>query len=118
MKNRRFGFDVLAVLSIATLVMGGPLASATTLLCPVWQTGPVFGNTLRDGTGIAAIEIITRTAPIPHLFVSGDPQKVQAARPSAVVVRKPFREADLVRAIEIALDAAAAGREVTPREAR
>jgi hypothetical protein len=40
--------------------------------------------------------------------MSGDARKVQALRPDAVVVRKPFREAELVRAIEIALGAAAA----------
>jgi two-component system, response regulator PdtaR len=73
---------------------------------------------LGRGSGVSAVDEILRTAPTAHLFVSGDPQKVQAARPGAVVVRKPFREADLVKAIEIALDAAAAGREVTPREAR
>jgi FixJ family two-component response regulator len=42
------------------------------------------------------------------VFISGDARRVQTLRPGAVVVRKPFRQAELDRAIEIALDAAAA----------
>src|SRR6185437_5810253 len=63
----------------------------------------------RDGgSGVSAVEQILRTAPIAHVFVSGAPGTVQTLRPGDVVVRKPFREADLVRAIEIAFNGAAA----------
>ena len=61
------------------------------------------------GSGVSAIEEILRTAPVAHVFVSGAPGTVQALRPGDVVVRKPFREADLVRAIDITLDGATAG---------
>ncbi len=64
---------------------------------------------LARGDGISAVEEILRAGPVAHLFVSGDLGKVQALRPSAVVVRKPFREADLIRAIESALNIASAG---------
>jgi CheY-like chemotaxis protein len=63
---------------------------------------------LGRGSGVAAVEKILHAAPIAHVFMSGDARKVQALRPNAVVVRKPFRETELVRAIEIALGAAAA----------
>ena len=63
---------------------------------------------LGRGSGVSAVEEILRGGPLAHVFVSGDPGRVQALRPGAVVVRKPFRQAELVRAIEIALDAAAA----------
>ena len=63
---------------------------------------------LGEGSGISAVEQILRTtAPIAHLFVSGDARAVLARHPGAVVVRKPFREIELVRGIEIALVAAA-----------
>jgi len=62
---------------------------------------------LRQGSGISAVEEILRSAPLAHVFVSGDPGRVQVRRPDAVVVGKPFREAELVRAIEIALKVAA-----------
>jgi hypothetical protein len=63
---------------------------------------------LGEGSGISAVDEILRRDLIAHLFVSGDPRSVQALRPDAVVVRKPFHEAELVRAIEIALVSAAA----------
>jgi two-component system, response regulator PdtaR len=68
----------------------------------------IVDASLARGSGVAAVEEILRAGPVAHLFVSGNPGMVQALRPSAVVVRKPFREADLVRAIESALNAAAA----------
>ncbi len=59
---------------------------------------------LAKGTGIAAVERITRAGPIPHLFMSGLGQL--AARPGDVLLTKPFREADLVQAIARVLDQA------------
>jgi two-component system, response regulator PdtaR len=61
---------------------------------------------LSDGSGVSAVEEILRTGPVPHLFVSGDISAVKALRPDAVVVQKPFREADLARAIQRAFGAA------------
>ena len=60
---------------------------------------------LAGGSGIAAVERITRTGPVPHLFMSGLVR--QAAVPGGVLLTKPFREADLVRAIGRALAPAA-----------
>jgi CheY-like chemotaxis protein len=60
---------------------------------------------LGDGSGIAAVEQILRTGFIPHVFVSGDALRVLLLRPDAVVIQKPFREADLASAIERAMDA-------------
>ena len=60
---------------------------------------------LGHGSGVAAVEQILRAGPVAHLFLSGDAGRVQARRPDAIVVRKPFREAELVRAIDNALAA-------------
>jgi CheY-like chemotaxis protein len=60
------------------------------------------------GSGIAAVEEILRARPVPHFFVSGDADRVRVRRPDAVVLRKPFRKADLARAIALALAAVAA----------
>jgi two-component system, response regulator PdtaR len=62
---------------------------------------------LGDGSGVAAVEEILGTGPVPHVFVSGDTSRVRALRPGAVVIQKPFRESDLARAIQCALGAAA-----------
>ena len=58
---------------------------------------------LRDGNGVAAVETILKTRRVPHLFVTGNGQKVRALRPDAVILEKPFFELDLVAAIERAL---------------
>ncbi|HEY9345650.1 MAG TPA: response regulator [Inquilinus sp.] len=63
---------------------------------------------LGDGSGVSAVETILRAGPVPHVCVSGDPSRVQALRRSAVVMQKPFQEADLARAIQHALGALAA----------
>ncbi|MEO9190769.1 MAG: response regulator [Acetobacteraceae bacterium] len=62
---------------------------------------------LAEGTGIAAVERITQTGPIPHVFMSGLGRL--AGTPGAVLLTKPFREADLIRAIARALDQASVG---------
>ena len=61
---------------------------------------------LGDGSGLSAVEQIDRTGSIPHLFVSGDASRVRVLRPGAVVLQKPYRESDLVRAIQRVVDAA------------
>lgn len=60
---------------------------------------------LASGTGIAAMERITQARPVPQVFMSGRNQK--ATVPGAVLLTKPFREADLVQAIGRALSPAA-----------
>ncbi len=64
--------------------------------------------TLADGSGVSAVDRISRVGPVPHLFISGD--VFQGAVPGSVLLRKPFREADLVQAIGRALGAAGAQR--------
>ena len=62
---------------------------------------------LRDGNGISAVEKICSAKFVPHFFVSGDIAGVRALRPDAVLVQKPFREAELDQGIKSALIAAA-----------
>jgi CheY-like chemotaxis protein len=61
---------------------------------------------LGRGSGISAVEEILRAGPLAHVFISGDAGRVQTRKPHAVVIRKPFREAELARAIDLALAAA------------
>lgn len=67
------------------------------------QYGPdlmIVDARLGDGSGLSAVEKIRQTGLVPHLFVSGDASRVRALRPDAVVLQKPFREAELARGIE------------------
>jgi len=61
---------------------------------------------LGDGSGLAAVDEIGSTRSIPFLLVSGDASRVRALRPGAVVLQKPYSEAELARGIQRVLDAA------------
>ena len=58
---------------------------------------------LSDGNGISAVETILRDQFIPHVFVTGEKLVTQRRRPGDVVIEKPFRERDLVYAMNRAL---------------
>jgi CheY-like chemotaxis protein len=60
---------------------------------------------LGEGSGVTAVEEILRGGHVPHVFVSGDALRVRALRPGALVIQKPFCEADLAGAIQRALGA-------------
>jgi CheY-like chemotaxis protein len=60
---------------------------------------------LGRGSGVSAVEEILRAGPVAHVFLSGDAGRVQTRQPDAVVVRKPFRQTELARAIVMALAA-------------
>ncbi|WP_457797238.1 response regulator [Methylocystis sp. S23] len=59
---------------------------------------------LREGSGVSAAEKACAAGFIPHFFMSGDISRVKVLRPGAIAVQKPFREADLVHAIRLALN--------------
>src|ERR1700736_2247768 len=58
---------------------------------------------LGRGSGVSAVDEILRAGPLAHVFISGDAERVRLRKPDAVIVGKPFREAELVRAIDTAL---------------
>jgi CheY-like chemotaxis protein len=66
----------------------------------------IVDGRLGRGSGVSAIEEILRAGPVAHVFVSGDAESVRRRKPDAIVVRKPFRETELARAIDMALAAA------------
>jgi CheY-like chemotaxis protein len=57
---------------------------------------------LKQGTGVSAVREITRIRPFPHFFITGE--GIHAVKSEAIVLQKPFREADLMRAIEQVLE--------------
>jgi DNA-binding response OmpR family regulator len=64
----------------------------------------IVDSRLREGSGLSAVDEICLTRPIAHVFTTGDAASVLALRPQAIVIEKPFREADLVRAMHRALN--------------
>jgi CheY-like chemotaxis protein len=63
----------------------------------------IVDERLGDGSGLMAVEEILKMRYIPHVFVSGHTARIEALKPRAVVIRKPFHEADLASAIQQAL---------------
>jgi CheY-like chemotaxis protein len=60
----------------------------------------IIDAALRTGSGVSAVQTILQTGFVPHFFVSGNPGRIRRQLPNAVVLEKPFREIDVVRAIE------------------
>jgi CheY-like chemotaxis protein len=69
---------------------------------------------LGEASGVAAVKEILRAGFVPHVFVTGDALRDLSLGPDAVLIQKPFREPDIVRAIERALTAKPARAGVAP----
>ncbi|CAN5259896.1 N/A [soil metagenome] len=56
---------------------------------------------LLDGDGLAAVRAVeAECGPVPTLFITGDPERAQAAHPGRVVLAKPFAAGRLRDAVE------------------
>jgi two-component system, response regulator PdtaR len=58
---------------------------------------------LTSGNGVSAVDAILETRFVPHMFTTGNALKVKLCKPDAIILEKPFNEADLVGAIASAL---------------
>ena len=75
----------------------------------------IVDASLAAGNGLSAVDRILATRFVPHVFTTGNALKVRLLRPDAIVLEKPFHEADLADAIEVAMGRIDAGsRDFTP----
>ncbi len=58
---------------------------------------------LTSGNGVSAVDKILATRFVPHVFTTGNALKVRLLKPDAIVLEKPFHEAELADAIDLAL---------------
>jgi two-component system, response regulator PdtaR len=58
---------------------------------------------LAAGNGISAVDTILMARFVPHVFTTGNALKVRLLKPDAVVLEKPFHEAELAEAMALAL---------------
>ena len=70
---------------------------------------------LGGGSGVRAMREIARAGSVPHVFISG---AGLSAKLPAAVLRKPFSEAELLRAMQRALGAGTALAHAEPRQDR
>jgi CheY-like chemotaxis protein len=68
----------------------------------------IVDASLGEGSGVSAVEDILRRRWIPHLFATANPASVLDRRPDAIVIQKPYFEADLVAAMDRAMKASGA----------
>jgi len=69
---------------------------------------------LGEASGVAAVKEILRSGFVPHVFATGDALRDLSLGPNAVLIQKPFRGPDIVRAIERALAAKPVGVSLAP----
>lgn len=58
---------------------------------------------LTSGNGLSAVDTILAKGFVPHIYTTGNALKVRQLRPDAIVLEKPFHEAELTEAITCAL---------------
>ncbi len=58
---------------------------------------------LTSGSGVSAVDAILATRSVPYIFTTGNARKVRQLKPDAIILEKPFHEADLADAITRAL---------------
>ncbi len=58
---------------------------------------------LAAGNGLSAVDAILAKRFVPHVYTTGNALKVRLLRPDAIVLEKPFHEAELGDAIERAV---------------
>jgi monoamine oxidase len=95
----RMGHDVCATAATETDAVTAAIRHGPDLM--------IIDAGLAQGSGVSAMEQIQRAGPLAHVFVSGDADRVRMLSPGALVVRKPFRQAELIIAIDAALAAVA-----------
>ena len=107
--------DAVVAMSLAELLAGmghevcGTAATQADAVSAATRYDPdlmIVDAGLGRGSGVSAVEEILRAGPLAHVFISGDAGRVRVRKPDAVVVRKPFRAAELARAMDMALTAA------------
>ena len=108
--------DVMLATTLGEMLVGmghnvcATAATQTDAIDAAFQHQPdlmIVDYSLRHGTGTSAVDEILRGGPMPHFFISGNGWRIRAIRPDAVILQKPFRSADLTKAIDNALKVAA-----------
>jgi len=62
---------------------------------------------LVSGSGVDAVDAITRAGPVPHFFITGDVRSLRIRKPEAIILQKPYLDSDLLRAIASAVGSTA-----------
>lgn len=86
----------------------GKVGTESDAVAASYQSNPdliIIDGRLRIGSGIVAMRKILSKKYVPHIYISGDSLVAETLDHNAVVLQKPFSEAQLADAIVCAIDA-------------
>jgi CheY-like chemotaxis protein len=95
--------EVLAGMGHEVIGVVGKEAEAVALAAEYKPDLLIVDAGLTSGNGLSAVDTILAARFVPHLFTTGDVLKVRLLKPDAIILEKPFHEADLADAITLAL---------------
>ena len=95
--------EVLIGMGHSVIAVVGTESSAIALAAEHLPDFLIVDAGLTMGNGISAVDNILTTHFIPHIFTTGDMLKVRLEKPDAIILEKPFHEAELAQAIGLAL---------------
>lgn len=99
--------EVLIGMGHSVIGVVGTESAAVTLAAEYLPDFLIVDAGLTTGNGISAVDNILATRFVPHIFTTGNVLKVRLVKPDAIILEKPFHEAELAEAIELALAQAA-----------
>jgi two-component system, response regulator PdtaR len=95
--------EVLAGMGHEVIGVVGKEAEAVALAAEYKPDLLIVDAGLTSGSGLSAVDTILAARFVPHLFTTGDVLNVRLLKPDAIILEKPFHEADLADAIALAL---------------
>lgn len=99
--------EVLVGMGHSVIGVVGTESAAITLAAEYKPDLLIVDAGLTSGNGISAVDAIIANRFVPHLFTTGNVLKVRLVKPDAIILEKPFHEAELIEAIDMALAQAA-----------
>ena len=95
--------EVLVGLGHSVIGVVGTESAAVTLAAEYQPDLLIVDAGLTKGNGISAVDHIIADRYVPHFFTTGNALKVRLMKPDAIILEKPFHEAEIVNAIALAL---------------
>ena len=95
--------EVLIGMGHSVIGVVGTESAAITLAAEYLPDFLIVDAGLTKGNGISAVDNILADRFVPHIYTTGNVLKVRQIKPDAVILGKPFHEAELADAIDSAL---------------
>ena len=95
--------EVLIGMGHSVIGVVGTESAAVTLAAEYLPDFLIVDAGLTKGNGISAVDRIIADRYVPHFFTTGNVLKVRLVKPDAIILEKPFHEAEIVDAIALAL---------------